>query len=52
MSVLATENICLVSTADVCPVSTENICLVAAADIKAWLAATATGADKPMDEEA
>ena len=33
MSVLATEDICLVSTADICPVSTADICPVSTEDI-------------------
>ena len=33
MSVLATEDICLVSTADICPVSAADICPVSTADI-------------------
>ena len=33
MSVLATEDTCLVSTADICPVSAADICPVSTADI-------------------
>ena len=33
MSVLAAEDICLVSTADICPVSAADICPVSTADI-------------------
>ena len=33
MSVLATEDICLVSAADICPVSTADICPVSTEDI-------------------
>ena len=33
MSVLATEDICLVSIADICPVSAADICPVSTADI-------------------
>ena len=33
MSVLATEDMCLVSTTDICPVSAADICPVSTADI-------------------
>ena len=46
MSVLATEDICLVSAADICPVSTADICPVSTEDIYPVIVADILGGDE------